>query len=77
MPIGWNGLNMPSNACSMCMPIGRVNFKVGMLGRILSHISLRLYLATIPIRCGIVDSNVNTTPVLSWLGHGPPAYDVY
>ena len=28
MPISWNGLSMPTNVCSVCMPIGRVNFKV-------------------------------------------------
>ena len=26
--IGWNGLSMPTNVCSVCMPIGIVNFKV-------------------------------------------------
>ena len=28
MPIGWNGLSMSTNVCSVCMPIGRVNFKI-------------------------------------------------
>ena len=28
MPIGWNGLSMPTEGCSVCMPIVIINFKV-------------------------------------------------
>ena len=27
MPIGWNGLSMPTDWCSECMPIVFINFK--------------------------------------------------
>ena len=29
MSIGWNELSMPTEGCSVCMPIVIVNFKVG------------------------------------------------
>ena len=38
MFIGWNGLIMPANECSVCMPIGIINFRSGVLSRTLSHI---------------------------------------
>ena len=28
MPIDWNGLSMPTEGCSACMPIFIINFKV-------------------------------------------------
>ena len=28
MPIAWNGLSMPTEGCSVCMPIAIINFKV-------------------------------------------------
>ena len=28
MPIGWNGLNMPTEECSVCRLIAIINFKV-------------------------------------------------
>ena len=28
MPIGWNRLNVPTEVCSLCMPIVITNFKV-------------------------------------------------
>ena len=28
MPIGWNGLRMPTEECSVCMAIVIINFKV-------------------------------------------------
>ena len=28
MPIGWNGFHMPTEVCSVCMPIVIINFKV-------------------------------------------------
>ena len=28
VPIAWNGLSMPSEGCSVCMPIVIINFKV-------------------------------------------------
>ena len=54
MPIGWVGLNMPTNACSVHMLIGRVNFKVGVLSKTLSHIWLRLYLPIFLLSMGLL-----------------------
>ena len=28
MPIGWNRLSMPTEGCSVCMPINIINFMV-------------------------------------------------
>ena len=28
MPIGWNELSMPTDGCSVCMPIVMINFNV-------------------------------------------------
>ena len=28
MPVGWNGLSMPNEGCSVCMPIVIINFKI-------------------------------------------------
>ena len=38
MPIGLNGLGMPNEGCSMCMPIVITNSEVSGVNRTLSHI---------------------------------------
>ena len=37
---------------------------------------MEIILTYIPIKCGIVDPNVET-PLLSWIGHGPPSLPPY
>ena len=54
MPIGWNGLSMPTNACSVCMSIGRVISRSGVLIRTLSHIWWRLYLPIFILSVGLL-----------------------
>ena len=38
LPIGWNGLSMPTEVCPVHMPIVITNFKVRVLNRNLSYI---------------------------------------
>ena len=56
MPIGWNGLTMPIEGCSVCMPIVITNFKVRgvkwnsvpyMMKVILTHIPIHVGLLTL------------------------------
>ena len=47
-----------TNACHMHMPIGTVYFKVGVLSKTLPYM-IKSLLTNIPIKCWIVDSNVN------------------
>ena len=38
MPVGWNGLSMPTEGCSVFMPLVIINLRSGVLNRTLSHI---------------------------------------
>ena len=58
MPIGWNGLSMSTEECSVCMPIVIINFKGRVLNRTQSHVCIKIVLTHISIKCGIVDPNV-------------------
>ena len=49
MPIGWNGLSMPTEGYSVCMPIIITNLRSGLLNR------MKVILTHIPIECGVVD----------------------
>ena len=59
MPIGWNGVSMPTKLCSVCMPIRRVNFKVRGVKWDSVPYMMEIILTNIPINCGIVDCSVN------------------
>ena len=59
MPIGWNGLCMPANACSVHTPIGRVYSKMVGVKKDSVPYMIKIVLTNIPIKCGIVDSNLN------------------
>ena len=41
------------------MPIGRVNFKVGVLSRDSVPYMIKIVLTNVPFKCGIVASNVD------------------
>ena len=58
MPIGWNGLNMPTKGCSMYMPIVIINFKVRGAKWDSVQYMMMVILTHIPIKCGVVDPNV-------------------
>ena len=52
--IGWNGLSLPAEGCSVHTPIVITNFKVRVLNRTLSHIWWRLYLPTFLMNVGLL-----------------------
>ena len=52
MHFGWNVLSMPTEGCSVCIPIVIINFKVRVLNRTLSHI--RLHLPTFLLSVGLL-----------------------
>ena len=58
MPIAWNGLNMATEGCSVCMPIVIINFKVRGVKQDSVPYMTKVILTHIPIECGVVDPNV-------------------
>ena len=58
MPIGWNGLSMPTEGCSVCMPIVIINFKVRGVEQDSVPYMMKVILTHIPIECGVVDPKV-------------------
>ena len=58
MPIGWNGLSMPSEMCSMCMSNVIINFKLRGVEQSSVPFMLKDICTHIPIECGIVDPYV-------------------
>ena len=58
MPIGWNGLNMPTEGCSVCMPIVIINFKARSVKQDSVPYIMKIILTHIPSKCGVVDPNV-------------------
>ena len=57
MSTGWNRLSMPSEVCSVCMPIIITNFKVRGVEQD-SVPCMMVILTHIHIKCGVVDPNV-------------------
>ena len=54
MPTGWEGLSMPTDGCSVCMPIITTNSKLrGAEQDSLSYI-IKVILSHIPVGCGVV-----------------------
>ena len=58
MPIGWNGMNLPTIMC-VCMPIGRVYFKARAVKKDSVPDMIKVELTYVPIKGGIVYSDVN------------------
>ena len=54
MPIGWNGLSMSTEGCSVCMPIIITNFKVRTVEQNSVLYVMKVILTHIPVECGIV-----------------------
>ena len=58
MPIGWNGLIMSTEGCSVHMPIVIINFKVSSVKQDSVPYMMKVILTHIPIKGGVVDPNV-------------------
>ena len=58
MSIGWNGLRMPTEGCSVHIPINITNFKVRGVEQDSVQYMMKVILTYIPIECGVVDPNV-------------------
>ena len=58
MPIGWNGLSMPT-IMSVCIPIGRVYFKAMGVKKGSLPYMVMVELTNIPVKCGIVYPDVD------------------
>ena len=58
MPIGWNGLSMLIEGCSVCMPMVITNLKVRCVKQDSVPYMMRVILTHIPVECGVVDPNV-------------------
>ena len=58
MPVGLNGLSMPTEGCSVYMPIVLIDFKVRGVTQGSVPYKMKVILTHIPIECGVVDPNV-------------------
>ena len=58
MPIGWNGMGMPTNVC-VCIHIGKVYFKARGVKNVSVPDMIKVQLTYVPIKDGIVYSDVN------------------
>ena len=61
MPIGWNGLSMPIEGCSVHMPFIITNFKVRFVEQDSVPYMMKVIPTHIPIECAVVD------PYVYWL----------
>ena len=57
MPIGWEGLSMLTDGCSVCMPIIITNSKLRGAEQD-SVQNMMVILTHIPVKCGVVDPYV-------------------
>ena len=51
MPIGWNGLRMPTDGCYVCMPIIITNFKLRGVEQDSVPYMMKVILTHIPDEC--------------------------
>ena len=58
MPIGWNGLSMPTDGCFVCMPVIITNSKQRGAEQDSVPYMMKVILADVPVECGVVDPNV-------------------
>ena len=59
MPIGWNGLNMPTERHSVCMPIIIANFKLRGVKQDSVPYMMKVILTHIPVECWVIDLYVH------------------
>ena len=57
MPIGWEGLSMPTDGCSVHMPI-IINSKLRGAEQDSVPYMMKVILTNIPVECGVVDPYV-------------------
>ena len=55
MSIGWNGLSMLTEGCSVCRPVVIINFKVGGVRQDSVPYMMEIVLTHISVKCVIVD----------------------
>ena len=67
---------MPTNACSVHMPIGRDNFKVRGVRQDSVSYMIKIVFTNIPVKCVVADSNVNRLLYISGYAMVLPPYDV-
>ena len=58
MPIGWNGLSMPTEGCSVYMLIVIINLKLRGVEQNSVPYMMKVILTHIPIECGVLDPYV-------------------
>ena len=58
MPIGWDGLGMPTEGCSVHMPITIINSKFRGAEQDSVPYMMKVILTHIPVECGVVDPHV-------------------
>ena len=55
MPIGWEGLSMPTDGCSMHMPIFIINSEYRVAEQDFVPYMMKVILTHIPVECGVDD----------------------
>ena len=55
MPVGWEGLSMPTDGCSVCMPIIIINSKLMGAEQDSVPYMMKVILTHIPVEYGVVD----------------------
>ena len=55
MPIGWEGLSMPTDECSVCMPINIINSKLKNARQDSVPYIVKVILTHILVGCRVVD----------------------
>ena len=58
MPIGWEGLNMPADGCSVHMPIIITNSKLRGAEQDSVPYMMKVVLTNIPVEGGVVDPDI-------------------
>ena len=58
IPMGWNGLSMLTEACSVCILIVIINFKVRGVEQDSVPFMMKVILIHIPIKYGVVYPNI-------------------
>ena len=74
MPIGWNGLNMPSEGCSLCMPIAIINFKVRGVNKTVPYMIKIIHRQALSLKD--VGSTNHNFPMYSILGNSHGTFQV-
>ena len=72
MPIGWNGLSIPTEGCSVCMPIIITNFKIRGVEQDSVQYMMKVILTDIPVECEVVDPYVYTVMYVQCNEHPYP-----